>query len=330
MIDVAWGPLLLGACVALAAPAAVRPLLLRAGAVDVPSARSSHAHPTLRGGGLASLLGMTVAGLGGALMLPPDAPALLGVVLGSAAVMGLVGLAEDVRGLSVRTRFSLQLAVGGAVGVALALLLGLDWGWVPAVALLFAAHVNVTNFMDGVNGISSLHGLAAGGSFALLGAALGIGWLVMAGLTIAVAFVVFLPWNLIPPGLFLGDAGSYLLGAALAATSLTCLAWGVHPLAAVAPLLIYWSDAGVTLARRALQDAPLLTAHRTHTYQRLASAGWSHLAVGGLVAALTAAAGAVGLLGATGAWPTPLCALVLAVVCSAYLALPRLIGRTPR
>ena len=330
MSGVHWGSVLLAAAVALAAPAALRPLLARSGVIDVPNARSSHERPTLRGGGLASLVGVAAGGLVAALALPAPSGAAVAIITAGGVAVALVGLAEDVVGLRVGVRAAAQFAVGAVVAGALAGLFGAAWGWVPLAALAFAAHVNFTNFMDGLNGISSLHGLAAGGAYALLGAWLELPWLATIGLILAAAFLAFLPWNLIPPGMFLGDVGSYLLGGGLAATALACLAAGVHPPAAIAPLLIYWLDTVVTLVRRALRREPLLTAHRSHTYQRLTTLGLSHLTVNGTVAALTAAAGLVGLLAATGSLALPATALALLALCALYLALPRLLGRTPR
>src|SRR5579884_3890337 len=90
------------ACAAVVAgtEAIAIPLLRRAAIVDVPGSRSSHAVPTPRGGGIPVAVGLLVAaGLIGGL----DAVFFALAV----ATFGLLGAAEDVRGLTVRGRLAL-------------------------------------------------------------------------------------------------------------------------------------------------------------------------------------------------------------------------------
>ncbi len=322
-----WSVALLTTAVALLAPTVLRPVLERSGVVDVPNGRSLHERPTLRGGGLASLLGVLAGAILAAVTLPGSSVPTFVAIAVAAVCMGLVGAAEDVVGLNVGVRAAAQLAVGGAFCIALITQFGVSWAWAPVGALLFTANVNFTNFMDGVNGISSLHGLVAGGAFAVLGLIVDLPWLVAAGVILAAAFLMFLPWNLVPPGMFLGDVGSYLLGGGTAAIALACLAAGVNPLASIAPLAIYWSDTVVTLIRRALRREPVLQAHRSHAFQRLTTRGFSHLAVSGLVAGLTALTAGLGLASAAAYLPLPIATVCVALVCVAYLALPRLLER---
>lgn len=129
-------------------PYVVRPLLVKLGIMDVPNARSSHERPVLRGLGLAVLIAIAVGGglatasllntgmwfMGGAVMLP--------VLLGS-LFAGLLGLGEDLRGVSVKARSVLLLLIGLLVPVALVWLFNTvprsgDFGFVGAsVAPLF-------------------------------------------------------------------------------------------------------------------------------------------------------------------------------------------------
>src|SRR2546430_1117703 len=77
---------------------------------------------------------------------------------------------------------------------------------------------------------------------------------------------------------------------------------GLPPEAAFGPLALYLADTAWTLRRRMLAGERLTQAHRTHTYQRLCDAGWSHqrvtLATGSVTAALS-------LLGAASLTPYP-------------------------
>lgn len=278
--------------VSLLAPFAIRPLLERLGVVDEPNSRSSHAVVTLRGGGVSVLLALVAGVVANGFLESPTAWLVLPSILG-AAVLGWV---EDFRGLSVRARLISQVLIG-AVGAGLIVAL-LDGPWILGVlgALALAAYVNVANFMDGVNGISALQGLVVGAAYCTIGFMTGLPWLAISGGALAVAFVGFLPWNVLGKQMFLGDTGSYLLGAAVVSIGLTAICSGVSPLAVVAPLAVYMADTGSTLIRRVFRGEPWQEAHRSHAYQLLTDLGFTHLQVAGLVAVFTAACALVGIL----------------------------------
>ncbi|GAA3863933.1 glycosyltransferase family 4 protein [Tessaracoccus defluvii] len=342
MLTSVWGAVVLAGLVAVAAPLILRPFLRRFGVQDVPNHRSSHSRPTLRGGGLAPLAGLTLGCVVAIFALGPgaepegsltDVPTLLTgaaeaspllLVCAIAAATGLLGLVEDLRGLPVLVRAAGQCAAGAALLTVLSISIGFYWMWIPLGALCFAAYVNIANFMDGVNGISSLHGLATGLSFTALGWMSSTDWMVISGLLLATCFITFLPWNLIRPGMFLGDVGSYLLGGAVAAIAITAMATGLPVMAIVAPMAIYVADTMTTLVRRALRGEPILHSHRTHTYQRLTDLGLSHMAVSALVTLLTVVCSLSGLAVAAGAVSELSGALVITAAIVVYLALPRL------
>jgi UDP-N-acetylmuramyl pentapeptide phosphotransferase/UDP-N-acetylglucosamine-1-phosphate transferase len=140
--------------------------------------------------------------------------------------------------------------------------------------------VNAVNFMDGINGITSLN-IAAWGLVAMAvgnahsSTSLGVVGAVTAGSTLA-----FLPWNAPVARLFLGDVGSYLLGALVGIGIILGAKETPSVMVVLAPLSIYLADTGTVLVRRALRGEHLMTAHKRHVYQRLVSeAGMSHSAV---------------------------------------------------
>ncbi len=321
-----WGAVILAGVVALSAPTFLRPSLRRMSVVDVPNQRSSHTTPTLRGGGVAPLLGLTFGGIWAFFPLPPSSSLAFASVCGAAALVSLVGLTEDLRGLPISVRAGTQILIGGAMTISFSWGLGVSWIWVFIAAVSFAAHVNFTNFMDGVNGISSVHGLVVGLAFAALGGIEAEPWLTTIGSITALIFVTFLPWNLIPPGIFLGDAGSYLLGGVLGATAIASILKGLNPVAALAPLSIYWADAVSTLLRRAKRREPVFEAHRTHVYQRLTNIGCTHVGVAVIVGVFTAANSSIGLLLAdlNLRWPMGLAGI--SALTAIYLLLPRFFG----
>ena len=120
--------------------------------------------------------------------------------------------------------------------------------------------------------------------------------------------------------MFLGDVGSYLLGAGIAALAFGAFIEGVNPVALVAPVSLYLADTGTTVVRRIRQGEPWLEAHRSHVYQRLTDRGFTHLQVATIVALGSLLAGAFGLLSLAGSAPlTAIAVSMILVIAVAYL-----------
>jgi UDP-GlcNAc:undecaprenyl-phosphate/decaprenyl-phosphate GlcNAc-1-phosphate transferase len=313
-----------GAIVLVTEPVTIR-LLRRAAIIDVPGHRSSHTVPTPRGGGIAIAAGLLVAA-----SLIGGAPAT--VFAFAIAAFGLLGFAEDMRGLTAGRRLVLQGACGTLV--ALMLVSGLSGPLtvlVPvagACAVWITGFVNAFNFMDGVNGISGAHALIAGIVYAGLGWWRHDGFLIPAAAATAAGALAFLPWNAGQARVFLGDAGSYALGAALAMLAAYSVFRGIPAEAALGPLLLYVADTAWTLQRRIRAGERWLEAHRTHVYQQWCDAGWSHQQV-----TMAAAAGTIllSLLGAVSLGGHPALRagadLAAASVVLVYLRSPALLAR---
>lgn len=269
----------------------LRGALRRSGVVDVPNSRSLHTEVVVRGGGVAVVVAAILAVI---VSRVPVTAALVGVV-GCALVLGAVGFVDDRSGLSAGPRFAAQLI---APAVALPLLVtGTTHGGamalvaIGAAILWSAAYVNAFNFMDGINGISTMQASVAGATFAILGASHDVRLLTAAGIAIAASAIGFAPYNVWRTSVFLGDVGSYFIGSWLASLLIVAVAQDVNLLVAMGPFLLYLADTSTTIVRRALKGENLLAAHREHAYQRLVQRGWSHLDVtllAGLVMIATA------------------------------------------
>ncbi|WP_157155333.1 glycosyltransferase family 4 protein [Diaminobutyricimonas sp. LJ205] len=312
-------------------PGVVRPLLQRRHMLDIPNARSSHVQPALRGGGIAPLIAFTI----GLVLFTVASPApietgTLAVCLGVAAASGIVGWIEDVKGASVRVRATAQATIGLAGSAILIGMSDLTWLLLPIFALSIAAYINVANFMDGINGISTLHAAVVGGTYAVLGLLTSSLWLTAAGAVLALAFIGFLPWNLLPRRMFLGDVGSYLLGGSISALAVAALSHGLPFIAVASPLLLYIADTGITLVRRVANGERWHEAHRTHIYQRLTDIGLSHLQTAGIVSAGAVCLSGLGL--GTVIFPdvAPLLIASQALLLLAYVALGSVLGRRVR
>jgi UDP-GlcNAc:undecaprenyl-phosphate GlcNAc-1-phosphate transferase len=275
--------LVCGAIVVVAEPVTIT-LLRRLAVMDVPGGRSSHTRPTPRGGGAPIALGLIVAAVlaGGRAAIPFAA---------AVAFFGLLGLLDDVRGLPALGRLACQLGGSAVVAALLVAPTMMRVVAMAAAALLTAVwvtgFVNAFNFMDGVNGISAAHALVGGVAYACVGEWQQDQLLVVAGLAVALGACAFLPWNAVRAQVFLGDVGSYSLGAALAVLAAWSVLHGIPVEAAVGPLALYLADTAWTLQRRIRRGERPFEAHRTHIYQRWCDVGWSHQEVTLLTAAGT-------------------------------------------
>lgn len=306
-----WQPAVWAAVLTFAATLALTRLALvwlrHKQVLDLPNERSSHTLPTPRGGGL-GVTPVVAAAL--ALFGRPELAA------GALALMALSWI-DDRHGLPPGPRFAAHaLVVAGALttlGNASVLplplwldrlLVGLGWLW----------FVNLTNFMDGIDGITGVETTGIGLGIALVGGP----DLTAPALALAGAGAGFLVWNWHPARLFLGDSGSVPLGLALGGLLVGLAASGQLAAALILPAY-YLADATITLLWRLKDGEKIWQAHRRHFYQRAVRGGQSHARVSGAVAgvnvlliacAALAAHGHV-ILGATGAALAVACILAL-------------------
>ena len=321
---------LLGALAALSAsalaPVWALPALRRAQVVDVANDRSSHSGVAVRGLGVAPLVAMVVGALVAmTAALEPEATWTLAACVAGAVAVGLVGLVEDIRGLPIAVRAALQWLLGGAAVSAILATTGMPTALVlllgAAGGVAIAAYVNIANFMDGVDGISVGHGAVVGLAFSALGLIAQSMPLAVGGVVLAAGLAGFAPWNLGPQKRFLGDVGSYLLGAMVALLAVVGIVAGLPLISVGSPLVVYVADTAVTLLRRVVRGDRWYESHREHVYQRLTSA-LPHPGVAATVAVLSAVSALAGLLVAAGAWPWWGALLVVIAVVLAYFAIP--------
>lgn len=313
---------------------AMRQYALSRQMLDVPNERSSHASPVPRGGGVAFVFAITLAGAILVGTLGTGSTALLWIAwLAGGVLVATAGFMDDRRGLTARTRLIAHavaalplivqtglptLAIGGAT-------LGTGWWGVLVAWVAVVWSVNAFNFMDGTDGIASAQAVFVCGAAAALAALLGSDPVTVGMLSVcAAAAAGFLIWNVPPAKIFMGDAGSGFLGYAVGTLALIC-GTGVGPSLWTWVILhaLFIADATVTLATRAIQRQPLHVAHRSHVYQRLARKWKSHRRV------LAAYAGInvlvllpVAVLAARNRDAAPVIALVVlvaAAVCAAAL-----------
>jgi UDP-N-acetylmuramyl pentapeptide phosphotransferase/UDP-N-acetylglucosamine-1-phosphate transferase len=247
--------------------------------LDHPNERSSHSHPTPRGGGLGVvpviLLGFVLISL-----FVPGRGVMAITALGAGA-LAWVSWQNDIEEIPQYIRLSLHFAVAG-MALNLAPLPGLVFqGLLPSVldlalaTILWVWFINLFNFMDGIDGISGVETALIGAGLAGLAILNGqISW-TLPGLVLVGASLGFLRWNWHKAKIFLGDIGSIPLGFILGYLLLEQAAAGEWKAALILPLY-YLIDATFTLLRRAARGEKFWLPHRQHFYQQAVQRGWRH------------------------------------------------------
>jgi len=275
--------LLIAFCIAFAGTALLIPLLKRLRVLDNPNARSNHKMITPRGGGIAiavaSLIGLYLAGF--------PVPLLM-----AGGLLGLVSFIDDMKGLSVKWRFLVQFLV---VGYSLYSMNHALFPWLPPIleklllALAWIWFINLTNFMDGIDGITSMQIIMMSLGICLLG----IFYPYLAGnipsyaSILAFATLGFFWFNRSPARIFMGDSGSIFLGYMMGYVLIELAAKGAFFPALILPAY-YISDATYTLGKRAIEGKNIAQAHSEHHYQQAVRNGKSHIQVVRLITGLNA------------------------------------------
>lgn len=260
--------------VAMGVTWAVTPVLIRAaerfGAVDRPGGRKTHSSPTPRIGGVAVFAGF-VAGMAfaaystGLLFDLPQGVYWRGLMFAATGLF-LVGLIDDLRGLSFRWKFAAQIVAavyvwqsGFRIDVISHPLGGdLDLGMfsLPLTVLWIVGITNAVNLIDGLDGLATGIALITTLTVGIIAFDRGLLGVTAASVTLAGALAGFLRFNFNPARIFLGDSGSLFLGFVLAVTSVRGSQKGPTAVAILVPLLVLGlplMDTGLAVLRRTLR-----------------------------------------------------------------------------
>jgi UDP-GlcNAc:undecaprenyl-phosphate GlcNAc-1-phosphate transferase len=204
-------------------------------------------------------------------------------VLPGGALVFIIGLLDDTKGLPPLLKFSAQIIaclvafIGGVhVGVLHWFAAGTWWLSLPMTLFWLLLCTNAFNLIDGLDGLSGGLGL-----FALLTlicyALLGNNFpLLLATVPLAGALLGFLPFNLNPASVYLGDSGSYMIGFALGCFAAVWSEKSATLLGITAPLMalaVPLVDVVLVVARRFLRQKPIFNADRLHIHHRLLERG---------------------------------------------------------
>ncbi|MFC9237126.1 MraY family glycosyltransferase [Streptomyces decoyicus] len=355
----------------------VRKFAIAAGAMPEIRARDVHREPTPRLGGIAMF-----GGLCAGLLVASHLTNLKSVfensnepraLLSGAALIWILGVLDDKWGVDALVKLGGQMIAAGVM-----VLQGLTILWIPipgvgtvsltpmqgtllTVALVVIT-INAVNFVDGLDGLASGMVCIAAAAFFMYAYRMWFGYGIEAAAPATLFSVVlmgmclgFLPHNMHPARIFMGDSGSMLIGLVMAAGAVSVtgqvdpdllnvkaggLREATHAMVPVyIPLLLPLTviavpvaDLVLAIVRRTWQGQSPFAADRGHLHHRLLEIGHSHSRAVLIMYFWSAliAFGAVAYSVNNASMWIVLGIVLLSAVGLVLLLLPRFTPRTPR
>ncbi|MCL2588308.1 MAG: undecaprenyl/decaprenyl-phosphate alpha-N-acetylglucosaminyl 1-phosphate transferase [Oscillospiraceae bacterium] len=261
----------------------------RVGAIDIPKdARRVHKEPIPRLGGLAIFIGFVLS----VVIFAEIGRELQGILLGSVLIVA-VGVVDDIMPLRAWQKFFAQIVAALIPvfhGLTIYLIsnpnifspapyLELGLFTIPLTVIWIVGITNAVNLIDGLDGLAV--GVSTISSLTMLVVAL----LVTADANVALVLAAlagaclgFMPYNLNPAKIFMGDTGALLLGYLLATMSIlglfkfyAIISFAVPFMALALPIL----DTLFAIIRRVLRGQSPMAPDRGHLHHRLLDLGFS-------------------------------------------------------
>ena len=267
----------------------VKRLAHRIGAIDVPKdARRMHKKPIPRLGGLAIYISFVIVSL----LFGQWNTQNFTILIGSAIIV-VLGIFDDRNALGAKFKFGIQL-IAAAIPVVFGNLrielitnpnlfsgeLYVKFGAlaIPITIIWIVAITNAVNLIDGLDGLAV--GVSAIACMTMLAVSLLIGEIPIAILLAALAgaCVGFMPFNLNPASIFMGDTGSTFLGFMLATLSIQGMFKVYAIISFAVPFLILGLpifDTAFAFTRRILSGRSPFSPDRGHVHHRLIDMGFN-------------------------------------------------------
>mgnify|MGYP004661196419 FL=1 len=280
--------LAVSAVVSFIATPMVKSLAYKVGAIDVPKDnRRMHKVPIPRLGGLAIFIAFLLT----TLIFADIDRQLQGILLGSVMIV-VLGVLDDIMALKALPKLIVQIAAAGIAvyhGCVIQFFsnpnvfsdvsyVNLGWLSIPISIIWIVAITNAVNFIDGLDGLAV--GVSAISTASLIVIALLVSETNIAMVLIALlgACLGFIPYNMNPAKIFMGDTGATFLGYILATLSIT----GLFKLYAIISFAVPFLILGVPIfdicfafLRRIAKGQNPMVADRGHVHHRLIDMGFS-------------------------------------------------------
>lgn len=266
----------------------VKKMAYKVGAIDVPKdSRRMHKVPIPRLGGLAIFLGFILS----VLLFAEIDRSTRGILIGSIMIV-ILGVLDDIMALRALPKFLVQIAAAGVavyygnviqfisnpVLTSASRYLNLGNWAIPLTIVWIVAITNAVNFIDGLDGLAV--GVSAISSATLLVTAILVSEGNVAVIMAALlgACLGFIPYNMNPAKIFMGDTGSTFLGYILATVSIQGLFKMYAIISFAVPFLILGLpifDICFAILRRLAKGQNPMHADRGHVHHRLIDMGFN-------------------------------------------------------
>jgi len=253
--------------------------------VDIPEPRKVHTYPMPRSGGMAMALGSFIP-----VVFWVQGDVFVKAVLAGAATIVLLGLADDILNLNYKVKFAgqiiaaLMVIVFGGIKIShLGLLLPEnvllpEWLAIVITIVVIIGVTNAINLSDGLDGLAGGISLLSFICIGYLGYQTGNFAVVIFSVAIVGAIFGFLRFNTFPATVFMGDAGSQLLGF-LAITLSLGLTQNQSVISPVLPLLLLGFpilDTITVLSERISEGRHPFQSDKNHFHHKLMRLGLYH------------------------------------------------------
>ena len=287
----------------------VKSLAFKIGAIDVPKDnRRMHKTPIPRLGGLAIFLSFLLS----VLVFAKVDRQLEGILLGAIMIV-IVGVLDDIMTLRALPKLLVQIAAAGVAvyrGVRIQFLtnpnvfadstyVNLGWLSIPITIIWIVAITNAVNFIDGLDGLAV--GVSAISTASLIVISIMVSETNIAIVLCALfgACLGFIPYNMNPAKIFMGDTGATFLGYILATLSINGLFKLYAVISFAVPFLILGLpifDICFAFLRRIAHGQNPMQADRGHVHHRLIDMGFSQKQAVAIAYMLTAMLGLAAVL----------------------------------
>lgn len=241
--------------------------------VDKPAARKVHVSPVPMLGGVAIYIGFISSMAMGSARHYQE---LLGVLAG-ATIMTAIGLWDDRYALPPFAKILAQVSAAALLiwsGVQVSVF-QIEWLNIGLTILWVVGIINAINFLDNMDGLAAGITIVASGFFFTIAVVEGLGLVATLAAATLGACIGFLYYNFSPATLFMGDAGSMLLGFVLAVLGIKLNFVG-------RPLTVTWMipivilglpifDTTLVVISRLRSGRPIYQGGKDHTSHRLVS-----------------------------------------------------------
>lgn len=264
-------------------------IAFRVGAVDVPNdSRRMHKNPIPRLGGLAMFYGFIV----GVLCFAELTAQVQGIIYGLLIIVTL-GVIDDIKPIDAKIKFLIQIfaalvvayfnvritffSVPEFINPNKMIVLSTTWSYIISIIWIVGI-TNALNLIDGIDGLAGGVTSIAAISFLLIAVIENnIATAVLAAALIGSCFG-FLPYNMHPAKVFMGDTGATFLGFTMATLMIMGLFKSYAVITFAIPFLVLGLpifDTSFAIVRRLIKRQSIMVADRGHLHHRLIDMGFN-------------------------------------------------------